>query len=67
MRMPLHRLGNRLCTAALVALVWALVPPAPVFALTVMPRSFDELVQLADTVIIGTVTAMHSERSDTRA
>jgi hypothetical protein len=33
----------------------------PVQGLTVVPRSFDDLVQLADVVIVGTVKEVHSE------
>lgn len=45
-------------------LLVGLLSAAPSHGLTVVPRSFDELVQLADTVIVGTVHDMHSEFAD---
>src|SRR3569833_2794175 len=53
---PLHRIA----TAVLLALIT--IPSA--HALSVVPRSFDELVTLADLVIVGTVSAQQS-RFDT--
>src|SRR3569623_707177 len=53
---PLHRIA----TAVLLALLT--IPSA--HALSVVPRSFDELVTLADLVIVGTVSAQQS-RCDT--
>ena len=45
-------------------LVVGLLLATPSHGLTVVPRSFDELVQLADTVIVGTVQDVHSEFAD---
>lgn len=59
MHKPIRPFWNRLRTA-LIVLAWALPAAAPVQALTAVPRSFDELVQLADTVIVGTVGAVQS-------
>jgi hypothetical protein len=65
MRLSVHPLLHRLRIAGLLLLIGALLPAVPAKALTAVPRSFDELVQLADTVIVGTVTAVRSEMTDT--
>lgn len=46
--------------AGLILMASVLVAAAPARALTATPRSFDELVQLADTVLVGTVSAVAS-------
>lgn len=48
--------------AAVVTL--ALLLCAPAYGLSVVPRSFDELVQRADLVLVGTVSRVHSEFAD---
>src|SRR3569833_2556585 len=42
---------------AITAVLLTLTLSAPASALSVVPRSFDELVNLADLVIVGTVSA----------
>jgi hypothetical protein len=66
MHAPCRPLCNHLRAIGVVLLAWGLLS-ATAQALTVVPRSFDELVQLADTVVVGTVTAVHSEMTDTAA
>lgn len=51
-------------SALSVVALAALLLTASAHALTVVPRSFDELVQLADTVMVGTVQAVHSAFAD---
>lgn len=53
-----HRLG---LGVVLAVSLWA---HAPAFALSVVPRSFDELVQRADLVMVGTVQDVRSEFAD---
>ena len=49
---------------AITAVLLTLALSAPVSALSVVPRSFDELVSLADLVIVGTVSAQRSAYDD---
>lgn len=61
MRNATRPTSHPLRAAPLILLAWALLAATPVHALTAVPRSFDELVQLADAVIVGTVSAVNSE------
>ncbi len=61
-------LSLRLATRKRLKVSWlgamaalALLLHTPVHALSVVSRSFDELVQRADLVLVGTVTEVHSE------
>ena len=49
---------------AITAVVLTLALSAPVSALSVVPRSFDELVSLADLVVVGTVSSQRSAYDD---
>jgi hypothetical protein len=55
---------QRSCLATVMALVLLIYAPAPAHALSVVPRAFDDLVHLADLVVVGTVDEIHSEFAD---
>ncbi len=57
-----HPVRTRL--SLLCALLLSVLLATPAHSLTVVPRSFDELVQRADTVMVGTVQDVHSEFAD---
>ena len=50
-------MGSRCLGAAILGLVWCTVP---VWATTVLEKDFTELVQEADTIVVGTVTAIEA-------
>lgn len=56
--------GARPSLLCAVLLLLGLLSAAPAYSLTVVPRSFDELVQLADVVMVGTVQDVRSEFAD---